>query len=253
MNDFSAPRAAPRLHCELRLAAGARIELPERAAKHVQALRLRTGDAITLFNGDGTEWSAVLGTISKRGTEAEVRRQTEVSRESPLQIHLLQGICAGDRMDLVLQKATELGVASVQPLVTTRSIVRLSSERQEKRETHWQNVVIAACEQCGRNTVPPVAASLSLNNYFSAMQTAGLRILLSPEGELRLRDLPPPAQDANEPVHVLIGPEGGLAADERQLALDLGFTALRFGPRTLRTETAPLAALAAMQALWGDC
>jgi 16S rRNA (uracil1498-N3)-methyltransferase len=251
MNDFSAPRPAPRLYCELGLAAGARIELPERAAKHVQALRLRSGDALTLFNGDGTEWSAVLGAISKRGVEAEVRRQQSVSRESPLQIHLLQGICAGDRMDLVLQKATELGVAGVQPLVTTRSLVRLSSERQEKRQTHWQNVVIAACEQCGRNTVPAVAPSQSLNNYFGVMPVGGTRILLSPQGEARLRDLPAPALDT--PIHVLIGPEGGLAPDERQLALDLGFTALRFGPRTLRTETAPLAALAALQALWGDC
>jgi len=249
MNDFSAPRAAPRLYCELGLAAGAHIELPERAAKHVQALRLRTGDAITLFNGDGSEWSAVLGTISKRGTEAEVRRRETVSRESPLEIHLLQGVCAGDRMDLVLQKATELGVASIQPLITTRSIVRLSSERQEKRESHWQNVVIAACEQCGRNSVPTVAASRNLNDYFSTLPAGGLRLLLSPEGTSRLRDLPPPAQ----PIHVLIGPEGGLAPDERRLALDLGFVALRFGPRTLRTETAPLAALAAMQALWGDC
>lgn len=249
MNDFSAPRAAPRLYCELGLAAGARIELPERAAKHVQALRLRTGDTLTLFNGDGTEWSAVLGIVSKRGVEAEVRRRETVSRESPLAIHLLQGVCAGDRMDLVLQKATELGVASIQPLVTSRSIVRLSSERQEKRETHWQNVVIAACEQCGRNTIPAVAPSRSLNDYFSTLSAGGLRILLSPEGTSRLRDLPPPSQ----PVHVLVGPEGGLAADERKLAQDLGFALLRFGPRTLRTETAPLAALAAMQALWGDC
>ncbi|HKO88973.1 MAG TPA: 16S rRNA (uracil(1498)-N(3))-methyltransferase [Burkholderiales bacterium] len=250
MNDFSSPRPAPRLYCELPLAAGARIELPERAAKHVQALRLRVGDALTLFSGDGREWAAKLRTLSKRSTEAEVGPPSEIERESPLEIHLLQGICAGDRMDLVLQKATELGVTSIQPLVTIRSIVRLSSDRQEKREAHWQNVVIAACEQCGRNRIPLVKPSLGLNNYLSEPpQDGALRILLSPDGSTRLRDLPRPTT----PLHVLIGPEGGLAGDERQLGMELGFVSVRFGPRILRTETAPLAAMAAMQALWGDC
>ena len=249
MNDFSTHRPAPRLYCEVPLSAGARIELPERAAKHVQALRLRAGDTLTLFCGDGREWTAKLGTISKRGIEAEVGRSSNVARESTLAIHLLQGVCAGDRMDMVLQKATELGVASIQPLLTARSIVRLSPDRQERREAHWQSVVIAACEQCGRNSIPDVAPSLALNAYFSAMPVEGVRLLLSPDGSERLRDLPAP----EGPLHVLVGPEGGLAGDEKQLALNLGFRAVRFGPRILRTETAPLAAMAAMQALWGDC
>ena len=250
MNDFSATRAAPRLYCDIPLAAGARIELPERAAKHVAALRLRVGDALTLFCGDGREWSATLSLITKRGTEASVHQAASVDRESPLRIRLLQGICAGDRMDLVLQKATELGVAAVQPLITTRSIVRLSNDRQEKREQHWQNVVIAACEQCGRNLIPKVEASQPLRNYFGALPE-GLRILLSPEGTLNLRELPD--MGAGQSVIVLVGPEGGLDPEERQLALDLGFRAVRFGPRVLRTETAPLAAMAALQALYGDC
>ena len=250
MNDFSAPRPAPRLYCDLNLAAGARVELPERVAKHVQALRLRVGDKIALFRGDGAEWSATLSAISKRGTEADIHQRTVKDVESPLQLHLLQGICAGDRMDLVLQKATELGVASIQPLVTTRSIVRLSADRQEKRETHWQNVVIAACEQCGRNTIPEVKSSLSLPEFLGASPKDGTRLLLSPQGEKRVRDL---SLRDGEPILILIGPEGGLAPDERQLVQDFGFSTVRFGPRVLRTETAPLAALAAMQALWGDC
>ncbi len=169
-------------------------------------------------------------------------------RESPFEIHLAQGICAGDRMDLVLQKATELGVASIQPVVTHRSIVRLARERREKRETHWQNVVIAACEQCGRNRIPPVAPSTGLPEFVALPARGGTRILLAPDGEAALRGLAPRA-----PVTVLIGPEGGLAPEERELAAARGFTAVRFGPRILRTETAPLAALAALQALYGDC
>lgn len=251
MNDFSATRAAPRLYCDLPLAAGAKIELPERAAKHVLALRLRVGDPLTLFAGDGLEWSATLTLLSKRATEASVHQASAVDRESPLRIHLLQGVCAGDRMDLVLQKATELGVARIQPLVTARSIVRLSNDRQEKREQHWQNVAIAACEQCGRNRIPTVEPGLALRTYFATLPAGATRILLSPEGRLRLRDLSPPA--SGEAIQVLIGPEGGLDPEERRLAQDLGFQAVAFGPRILRTETAPLAALAALQALFGDC
>jgi 16S rRNA (uracil1498-N3)-methyltransferase len=151
-------------------------------------------------------------------------------------------------MDLVLQKATELGVAAIQPILTARSVVRLSSERQERREAHWQNVVIAACEQCGRNRVPRVAPSLSFGAFFAARAEAGTRVLLAPDGEATVRSLAPQA-----PVTVLIGPEGGLAPEERAIAIAAGFVTVRFGPRVLRTETAPLAALAALQALYGDC
>lgn len=248
MNDFSDRRAPPRLFCETPLSAGAKVELSERASKHVQALRLRVGDALTLFCGDGSEWDATLSSMFKRGMEAAVGVQKTIERESPLQVHLLQGICAGDRMDLIVQKATELGVTSIQPLVTTRSIVRLSSERQEKRETHWQNVAIAACEQCGRNRIPLIHPSLALNTYLGGMSGSGFRILLSPEGAKRLRELNPPTT----PVFMLIGPEGGLSGGEEDLVLKLGFVAVNVGPRVLRTETAPLAALAAMQAFWGD-
>ena len=240
--------AAPRLHCEATLSPGATVELSERAARHVAALRLRVGDAVILFSGDGHESAAVITGAGKRGVVAAVRERRAVDRESPLEVRLAQGVCAGDRMDLVLQKATELGVAAIQPIVTARSVVRLSSERQERRETHWQNVAIAACEQCGRNRVPRVAPSLSFGEFFAVPAEAGTRVLLAPDGEATVRSLAPRA-----PVTVLIGPEGGLAPEERAIAIAAGFVTVRFGPRILRTETAPLAALAALQALYGDC
>lgn len=248
MSDISTTGRIPRLYHDGPLSPGATIELPERAARHVQALRLRVSDAVTFFNGDGTEWEATLTLISKRATLADVGRHTVIDRESPLEVRLLQGICASDRMDLVLQKATELGVAVIQPVMTSRSIVRLSSERQGRRHVHWQNVVIAACEQCGRNTIPTVAPSAVFTDLLARLPDDGPRLLLSPDGATNLSALPVP-----ERVTLLIGPEGGLAPNEHVLALAAGFTAVRFGPRILRTETAPLAALAAIQALWGDC
>ena len=242
------PARAPRFYCDASLPPGATVELPERAVRHAAALRLREGDALVLFNGDGHESAATLTGLGKRGATCLVRSRRAVDRESPLEVHLAQGICAGDRMDLVLQKATELGIASIQPVVTARSIVRLAPERRERRETHWQNVVIAACEQCGRNLIPPVAPSTGLPEFVALPARGGTRILLAPDGEATLRSLAPHA-----PVTILIGPEGGLAPEERELAATRGFTAVRFGPRILLTETAPLAALAALQALYGDC
>lgn len=248
MNDTLAPDRAPRLYHEGPLSPGAEVELSERATRHAQALRLRVDDKVTLFNGDGTQWEAALSRMGKRGTTASVLRQHAVDREATLQVRLLQGICASDRMDLVLQKATELGVVAIQPVVTSRAVVRLSSERQERRLIHWQNVVIAACEQCGRNRIPLVSPNATLTDVLSEPPDRSARWLLSPEGETNLRALPRP-----ERVTLLIGPEGGLAPEERDLAIGAGFTAVRFGPRILRTETAPLAAIAAIQALWGDC
>jgi 16S rRNA (uracil1498-N3)-methyltransferase len=238
-----------RLHCEVTPTPGASIELPERAARHVEALRLRAGDSVTLFSGDGYESAAILTSIGKRGARAAVRDRIAVNRESPFVVHLAQGLSAGDRMDVVLQKATELGVASIQPVITNRSIVRLSRERGERRTTHWQNVVIAACEQCGRNRIPPVRPNLSFGEFLAHQERDGARIFLAPEGGTTIRAL----ALQQIPMTLLVGPEGGLAPEEQELALATGFTSVRFGPRVLRTETAPLAALAALQALYGDC
>ncbi len=245
--DSSLPRV-PRLYCDAALSPGATVTLSERAAGHLAALRLKVGDGVTLFNGDGFESSAEIARIGRRGATATVKRREAVSRESPLVVRLAQGICAADRMDLVLQKATELGVESIVPVTTTRSIVRLSPERRERRETHWQNVVIAACEQCGRNRIPKVEAIVPFTRFIADVPPTGTRILLAPDGAVVLREIALTA-----PVWVLIGPEGGLAPGEREIAVTSGFVPVRFGPRVLRTETAPLAALAALQALYGDC
>lgn len=239
---------APRLYCVGALAPGATIELPERAARHVAALRLQVGDDITLFSGDGCESSGRITFIGKRAVTAAVLDRRELSRESPLDVTLVQGVCAADRMDLVLQKATELGVTQIVPVVTSRTVVRLTAERRDRRHAHWRNVLIAACEQCGRNTVPELATPSALRDYFAIAPRTGTRMVLTPDGEGELRSLSLAA-----PVTVLIGPEGGLAADERALAATIGFTPIRFGPRILRTETAPLAVIAVLQALHGDC
>jgi 16S rRNA (uracil1498-N3)-methyltransferase len=242
------PPRAPRFYCEGSLAPGAAVELGDRAARHVAALRLKAGDAVVLFGGDGHESAATLTEVGKRRAGCLVRSRRAVDRESPLEVHLAQGTCAGDRMDLVLQKATELGIASIQPLVTARSIVRLSRERRGRREAHWQNIAIAACEQCGRNRIPAVGSSMALGEFLARLARDGTRILLAPDGDATIRSI-----DVRAPVTVLIGPEGGLAPGEREAALAAGFGTVRFGPRILRTETAPLAALAALQALYGDC
>jgi 16S rRNA (uracil1498-N3)-methyltransferase len=237
---------APRFYCPDGLAVGATLALPERAAQHVRVLRLAPGAAITLFEGDGAEYPAELVEIGKRSVTALVRARRDASRESPLRIVLAQGLSSGERMDFVIQKATELGVAEIQPVLAARSIVRLSTERRERREQHWQNVAVAACEQCGRNTVPEVRPLIPLYEFL-ARPRARLAVLLSPTSEASLRALPP-ASD----IELLIGPEGGLSPQEREAAIAAGFTGVRFGPRILRTETAPLAAVAALQAMWGD-
>jgi len=244
----SSAARAPRIHCEGVLSPGATVRLSERAARHLAALRLEVGDQVTLFNGDGFESLALLVEIGKRGASATVKRREAADRESPLAVRLAQGVCASDRMDLVLQKATELGVASILPVATQRTVVRLPPERRARRETHWQNVVIAACEQCGRNRIPEVGATTSFPQFIADVPRVGTRILLAPDGDVGLRELA-----VGAPVCVLIGPEGGLTPEEREMANLAGFVPVRFGPRVLRTETAPLAALAALQALYGDC
>jgi 16S rRNA (uracil1498-N3)-methyltransferase len=238
----------PRFYVADRLHQGATQTLDAATSRHVQALRLRRGDRVALFNGDGHEYAAELIDLSRRGAVVLVRAATHADRESPLPVVLAQGVCAADRMDLVIQKATELGVARIIPVVTSRSIVRLSNERQERRETHWQNVAIAACEQCRRNRIPQVDATIKFDAFIASLPDADARIVLAGDGEARLGMLPKPAS-----VLLFVGPEGGLAAEERALLASRAFTEVRFGPRVLRTETAPIAAIATMQAFWGDC
>ena len=240
--------AVPRFHVPFRLSPGSPYALPAEAARHaVQVLRLRAGDALILFDGEGGEYGACIEHIRRAEVVVRVQDHRAVERESALKVHLAQGISSGERMDYALQKAVELGVASIQPLTMLRSVVKLDAERARRRTQHWQQVVSAACEQCGRNRVPEVRAPLSLEHWL-ATQPSGDKLFLSPEGEAGLDDLAPPTG----PLWLLAGPEGGFDARESALAHAAGFRALRLGPRILRTETAALAAIAALQALWGD-
>jgi 16S rRNA (uracil1498-N3)-methyltransferase len=241
----------PRFFCDLPLAVGRLITLPEATARHaIGALRLREGDEVSLFNGDGAEY---LGTLSAQGKGAAVRlnQRQQPERESNLHITLAQGISSAERMDLALQKSVELGVAAIQPLMMRRSVVKLSGEKAERRLRHWQGIVVSACEQCGRNQLPPVAEITEFLTWLptqSQQSGAPLSYLLDPEAETSLSQLPIP----NRPILLLAGPEGGFDPAERKAAIKAGCQAVRLGPRILRTETAALAALAAMQALWGD-
>jgi 16S rRNA (uracil1498-N3)-methyltransferase len=240
----------PRFYLDQTLAPGARFSLPPGPARHAaRALRLGVDDAITLFNGRGGEYAARIERIHKDEVAVSVTGFTDVERESRLRVTLAQGISSGERMDYTLQKAVELGVAAIQPIAARRSVVKLAGERADRRVSHWQGVVASACEQCGRNQVPPVATPLTLAGWLGQERPAGGRLLfLSPLAEARLADLPAPsAMDC-----LIAGPEGGFEDDEIAALHAAGATPVRLGPRVLRTETAALAALAAMQTLWGD-
>jgi 16S rRNA (uracil1498-N3)-methyltransferase len=234
------------------LAPGARIALPEVSAHHaVRVLRLGAGDAVTVFDGQGGEYPAVIAACA-RTVEIKLAALDTVERESPFAAELIQGISAGDKMDFTVQKAVELGATAIYPVLAERSVVKLAGERADKRVQHWQQIAIAACEQCGRNRVPRVAPIQPLPRALAASmaQTEGevVRLLLSPRAERPLRELPRPEGT----VQLLIGPEGGFSDGEELAARAAGFGAISLGRRILRTETAALGALAAMSALWED-
>jgi 16S rRNA (uracil1498-N3)-methyltransferase len=232
------------------IAAHGECRLPPAAAHHAQhVLRLAPGAALTLFDGEGIEHDAVIVRMGKPGVTVRVGPGRAVDRESPLPITLVQGVSSGERMDYTIQKAVELGVTAIQPVVSSRSVVRLDAERGAKRVAHWQGVVAAACEQCGRNRVPAVHGVMSYSSWLGGIDSStSTPLLLSPRATLALRDLRRPATG----VMLLAGPEGGLAPEEQEAAARAGFTPVRLGPRVLRTETAAVAAIAAVQALWGD-
>lgn len=225
------------------------VELPPRAAHHAaHVLRLRVGDEITIFGGVGGEYSAAIVGIVRERVTIEIGDHIAVERESPLDITLVQAVSSGDRMDLTIRKAVELGVARIVPVIAARSVVQLSGDRAEKRVQHWEDVVIAACEQCGRNRLPPVDAVLPLAVWIRDAPRAAARWMLSPRAAGTARVLGRP----DGAVQLLVGPEGGLADEEERAAAESGFIGIRLGPRILRTETAAPAALAAFAALWGD-
>lgn len=238
-----------RFYCPQRLGPGQTLDLPPDAAHHAaKVLRMEVGHEVTLFNGEGGEYRAHITHIGKNDVTVKTTACHEREAESSLEVTLAQAISSGDRMDFTLQKAVELGIRHIQPIAGERSVVRLSGERAEKRMRHWQQIVISACEQCGRNQIPKVAPILPLSNWLGELPKGGIRLTLAPDAPISLRELTRPT----EPVTLLIGPEGGLTPEEIRAAASCGFAPVRLGPRVLRTETAALAALAAMQALWGD-
>jgi len=238
-----------RFHYQGELASGARVELPEEIARHLRVLRLRPGEALVLFDGHGGEYPARLVQQGRRALVAELGDHVALERESRLRVTLAQGISSGERMDLTIQKAVELGVAAIQPLLAGKSVVRLEAGRAAAKVAHWRRVAIAACEQCGRNRVPAVAAPVGVAAYCASLCGEGVRILLNPEGEATLKGSVAPDTVA---LTLAAGPEGGFEAFEDKLFRKAGFAAVRLGPRVLRTETAAPAALAALAALTGE-
>jgi 16S rRNA (uracil1498-N3)-methyltransferase len=242
----------PRIYQPISLSSGQTVELDAQATVHLtKVLRLRVGDALVVFNGkgdgEGGEFNARVESVERRSARIVLGEFVERSVESPLSVVLLQGVSRGERMDYTVQKAVELGVARIVPVITERTTVNLRGERQEKRRVHWQSVVNSACEQSGRNFVPEVAA---VSSFTTALQEvdADLKLVLHHRAQTGLDALPPP----QGPVGLLIGPEGGLSAAEIAAAETAGFLPLRLGPRVLRTETAALAALSVLQWQWGD-
>lgn len=238
-----------RVHVPQPLHKGAEIALAESASAHLtRVLRLAAGDACIVFNGDGFDYAATLASVGKREARLRIGAATRVDRESPLRLVLLQGVARGEKMDLILQKATELGVQAIVPVFSQRSEVRLDEARGAKRLEHWRGVVASACEQCGRATVPTVDAPAPLANALSALGDTGLRLLLDPQGAHALRTL----ALADGAACLAVGPEGGWSPLDREQLQAAGFAGLRLGPRILRTETAGLAAIAALQSHFGD-
>jgi 16S rRNA (uracil1498-N3)-methyltransferase len=240
--------SAPRFFCQIPLAAGAEIALPETAARHaVRALRLKSGAAITLFNGEGGEYQGTIASIEKDAVRVALAAYSPAERESALDVTLVQALGTSDKMDWIVQKAVELGVTRVQPMLARRCVLRLDGDRAETRVAHWQAVAIAACEQSGRNRVPQVLPLRSLVEA-TALAHAALKVALSPDEGVALNSI----EAAQRPVALFVGPEGGFSVEEQDAMRRAECRFVSLGPRVLRTETAGVAALAAMQALWGD-
>ena len=238
----------PRFYCRAALSPGAHIDLPEPVARHaVRVLRLPPGAPMVLFDGRGGEYLAHIQRIERERVVAELAAWQDIERESPLAVTLVQALQAGEKMDFTIQKAVELGVRDIVPVESRRSVLRLSGERAAKRVAHWQGVAASACEQCGRNQVPLVAPLEKLDQWLAKPATGSLRLMLAPDADAALVDLLPATS-----VQLLIGAEGGLDPQEILAARHAGFQPVRMGPRVLRTETAGLAALAILQAIWGD-
>ena len=233
----------PRVFLDAPLAQGNDMSLEDAPAHHLaRVLRLREGDALTLFNGRGGEWDAEF--LGKR--RVRLGRFSDVERESPLRVTLVQGVSSGDRMDYTIQKAVELGVVAIQPVLTKRGVVKLEGKRAESRVEHWRRVVISACEQCGRNRIPQLRPLREFSEFLRDAKEPGTKLLLSGQGR-SIREF-----ELDAAATIAAGPEAGFAPEEHAALERVGFVKASLGPRVLRTETAALAALAALNALRGD-
>lgn len=239
----------PRFFSHQPLASGQVISLPDAVARHIQVLRLVPGDTLTLFNGEGGEYAAKLLTLDKRGATAEIAAFSPREAELPYSVTLAQALPEAAKMDWIIEKAAELGATAVQPLAAQRCVVRLAAERAQKKLQHWQGVAVAAAEQCGRNRVPQIGDIADFRTWI-AQPEPHRRILLTPRAETSLTNWA--RSQAPQALCLIIGPEGGLSAAEEEDALKHGALALSMGARVLRTETAGMAALAALNALWGE-
>jgi 16S rRNA (uracil1498-N3)-methyltransferase len=237
-----------RIYADIDLVDGAKVTLGDEAYHHlIVVLRRIRGDAIVLFNGRGGEHPATIEKVGKRELDVRIGPRRNVERESPLPITLVQAVSKGERMDYTIQKAVELGVTAIQPVITDRVVVRLDAERWARKQEHWQGIVVAACEQSGRTRIPRVAPVRDLNDWMPTCPPDAFRLILS------LTVTPTVVRRApGQPIVLLVGPEGGWSEIERKLADLAGFAGLALGPRVLRTETAGVAALAVLQSQWGD-
>ena len=239
-----------RVYVDAPVTAGKRLVVAGSAANHIaRVLRLRSGDALTVFDGSGGEFGARVEEFRKEAVVVSVEEHRSLDRESPLPLTLAQGVSRGERMDWIIQKATELGASRIVPVFTKRSVVRLDDKQAERKLQHWRAIAVSACEQCGRNRLPDLATPVDFFDVLPATFSPGeTRVLLSPTGDLRIDDL----KDVGNGITVLIGPVGGLEDVELETAIAAGFKAVRMGPRVLRTETAAIAALTIIQRYFGD-
>ena len=239
----------PRVYTRQALDSDTSVEMRGQAARHVrQVLRLRSGDRLRVFNGNGREYSATLLTADRTAVTLQVDTPVATLPEPTLHVRLAQGIARNDRMDLILQKSVELGISQIQPLWMQRSQSHVRGERLARRTQHWQGVIASACEQCGRSILPELATPRPCAEWLREDDDNGMRLMLQPDSHQVLAALGPPTGK----ITLLVGPEGGMNADERRLAASAGYTGVRLGTRILRTETAALAALSGIQTLWGD-
>jgi 16S rRNA (uracil1498-N3)-methyltransferase len=239
----------PRIYFPQALTSAERYTLSGDQHRHIsQVLRLKPGAALTLFDGTGGEYAAVIEEVQRARSLVHTGEHRDVDRESPLAVRLAQGVGRGDRTDYAIQKAVELGVTSIVPLLTRRGVVRLDAQRAKRRLSHWHGIMVHACQQCGRNRIPELHPTITLNDWLQDYREGGLDLLMDPEASVGVGEL---AYEGGL-ISLVVGPEGGLDRTEREAAYAAGFRGITMGPRTLRTETAAVAGITAIQLRWGD-